>query len=199
MRILYGVQTTGHGHLVRSTPIIRELRGRGHVVDVVLSGPPPDPLWLDRIGSPLTTHPGLTFSAETLLGESVDFRATETGVSIDGANIVLESVDIPAANCLIHVIDAVLLPAQQSIGELVVASASGETPQFTVLLAAVEALGLTETVLDPESDLTVFAPTDAAFAAAFEALGVTAEDVLADTELLAAIDQIRWEQRDPAQ
>jgi uncharacterized protein (TIGR00661 family) len=64
MRILYGVQTTGHGHLVRSTPIIRELRGRGHVVDVVLSGQPPDPLWLDRIGSPLATHPGLTFSAE---------------------------------------------------------------------------------------------------------------------------------------
>ncbi|MBW4437213.1 MAG: fasciclin domain-containing protein [Pleurocapsa minor GSE-CHR-MK-17-07R] len=130
---------------------------------------------------------GLTYSVETLLGESVDFRATETGVSIDGANIVLESVDIPASNGLIHVIDAVLLPAQQSVGELVVASASAETPQFTVLLAAVEALGLTETVLDPESDLTVFAPTDAAFAAAFEALGVTAEDVLADTELLAAI------------
>ena len=29
MRILYGVQTTGHGHLVRSTPIIRQLRERG--------------------------------------------------------------------------------------------------------------------------------------------------------------------------
>jgi uncharacterized protein (TIGR00661 family) len=63
MRILYGIQTTGHGHLVRSTPIVRELRRRGHAVDVVLSGPPPDPLWLDRIGLPLATHPGLTFSA----------------------------------------------------------------------------------------------------------------------------------------
>ena len=64
MRILYGVQTTGHGHLVRSTPIIRQLRERGHQVDVLLSGPPPDPAWPARIGAPLTTRPGLTFSAD---------------------------------------------------------------------------------------------------------------------------------------
>lgn len=64
MRILYGVQTTGHGHLVRSTPLIRGLRARGHSVDVLLSGPPPDPVWAERIGPPFTTHPGLTFSAD---------------------------------------------------------------------------------------------------------------------------------------
>ena len=64
MRILYGVQTTGHGHLVRSTPVILELRKLGHQVDVVLSGPPPDTAWLARIGAPLTTRPGLTFSAD---------------------------------------------------------------------------------------------------------------------------------------
>lgn len=64
MRILYGVQTTGHGHLVRSTPIILELRKLGHQVDVLLSGPPPDPAWLTRIGAPLSTRPGLTFSAD---------------------------------------------------------------------------------------------------------------------------------------
>lgn len=64
MRILYGVQTTGHGHLVRSTPIIRQLRERGHQVDVLLSGPPPDPAWLARIGEPFTTRPGLTFAAD---------------------------------------------------------------------------------------------------------------------------------------
>lgn len=64
MRILYGVQTTGHGHLVRSTPVILELRRLGHQVDVLLSGPPPDAAWLARIGAPLTTRPGLTFSAD---------------------------------------------------------------------------------------------------------------------------------------
>lgn len=64
MRILYGVQTTGHGHLVRSTPIIHQLRERGHHVDVLLSGPPPDPAWPARIGEPLATRPGLTFAAD---------------------------------------------------------------------------------------------------------------------------------------
>lgn len=64
MRILYGVQTTGHGHLVRSTPIIRGLRDHGHAVDVVLSGPAVDPLWPRRIGAPVTLHPGLTFAAD---------------------------------------------------------------------------------------------------------------------------------------
>jgi uncharacterized protein (TIGR00661 family) len=64
MRILYGVQTTGHGHLVRSTPIIHGLRAAGHQVEVLLSGPPPDPAWITRVGAPLTQRPGLTFSAE---------------------------------------------------------------------------------------------------------------------------------------
>jgi uncharacterized protein (TIGR00661 family) len=64
VRILYGVQTTGHGHLVRSTPIIRALRARGHVVDVLLSGPAVDPLWPGRIGAPIARHPGLTFAVE---------------------------------------------------------------------------------------------------------------------------------------
>jgi uncharacterized surface protein with fasciclin (FAS1) repeats len=44
-----------------------------------------------------------------------------------------------------------------------------------------------ETLSDPEAELTVFAPTDAAFAAAFEAMGVTPADVLADPENLTAI------------
>ena len=40
VRILYGVQTTGQGHLVRSTPIIRALRDRGHEVDVLTCAHP---------------------------------------------------------------------------------------------------------------------------------------------------------------
>jgi basic membrane lipoprotein Med (substrate-binding protein (PBP1-ABC) superfamily) len=64
-----------------------------------------------------------------------------------------------------------------------VAEAAGS---FTTLLAAVEAAGLVETLAGP-GPFTVFAPTDEAFAAALEALGVTAEDLLADTELLTSI------------
>lgn len=60
-----------------------------------------------------------------------------------------------------------------------------EAGDFTTLLAAAEAAGLVETLSTQE--LTVFAPTDEAFAAALESLGLTAEQLLADTEQLTAI------------
>jgi uncharacterized surface protein with fasciclin (FAS1) repeats len=60
-----------------------------------------------------------------------------------------------------------------------VASAAGD---FTTLLAAAEAAGLVET-LSGEGPLTVFAPTDEAFAAALESLGLTAEELLASEDL----------------
>ncbi len=57
---------------------------------------------------------------------------------------------------------------------------------FTTLLAAAEAAGLVD-ALKGDGPLTVFAPTDEAFAAALAALGLTAEELLADTETLTSI------------
>ena len=57
---------------------------------------------------------------------------------------------------------------------------------FTTLVAAVQAAGLVETLSGP-GPFTVFAPTDEAFAAALESLGLTAEELLADTETLTSI------------
>ncbi len=64
-----------------------------------------------------------------------------------------------------------------------VAAANGS---FTTLVAAVEAANLVET-LSGEDPYTVFAPTDEAFATALTALGITAEELLADTELLTSV------------
>ncbi len=61
-----------------------------------------------------------------------------------------------------------------------------EAGDFTTLVAAVDAAGLVDT-LNSEGPFTVFAPTDAAFEAALEALGLTAEELLADTELLTSV------------
>jgi len=61
-----------------------------------------------------------------------------------------------------------------------------EAGQFSTLIAAIDAAGLGET-LEGEGPFTVLAPTDAAFDAAFDALGITAEELLADTETLTAI------------
>ena len=61
-----------------------------------------------------------------------------------------------------------------------------EAGQFSTLVAAIEAAGLEET-LSGEGPFTVFAPTDAAFEDAFDVLGITAEELLADTETLTSI------------
>lgn len=63
---------------------------------------------------------------------------------------------------------------------------ASDTAEFSTLVAAVEAAGLVET-LNSDGPFTVFAPTDVAFAAALEELGLTAEELLADTELLTRI------------
>jgi transforming growth factor-beta-induced protein len=64
-----------------------------------------------------------------------------------------------------------------------VAIASGE---FPTLVAAIEAAGLVDTLNGP-GPLTVFAPTEEAFAAALDALGMTADELLADTETLTSV------------
>lgn len=61
------------------------------------------------------------------------------------------------------------------------------SPDFDTLVAAVQAAGLEEALADPDATLTVFAPTNEAFAAALEALGLTADELLADTETLTSI------------
>lgn len=58
---------------------------------------------------------------------------------------------------------------------------------FDTLVAAVQAAGLVDALSDPDAELTVFAPTNEAFEAALAELGITADELLADTELLTAI------------
>lgn len=57
---------------------------------------------------------------------------------------------------------------------------------FTTLAAALEAADLVDT-LKGEGPFTVFAPTDAAFEAALADLGLTADELLADTTTLTSI------------
>jgi uncharacterized surface protein with fasciclin (FAS1) repeats len=101
-------------------------------------------------------------------------------LKINGSNVIIK--DIVAANGVIHVIDAVLAPPSAGPGTIVeVAAANGA---FTTLLTAVEAANLTGALLDPAADLTVFAPTDDAFAAVDAA---TLEALLADPDALANV------------
>jgi LPXTG-motif cell wall-anchored protein len=69
-----------------------------------------------------------------------------------------------------------------------IAENASADPQFSTLVAALGAADLVGPFdACDDAKTTVFAPTNAAFEAAFTALGVTAEQVLADTELLTTI------------
>ena len=74
----------------------------------------------------------------------------------------------------------------ETMGETVYDVAAG-SEDFSTLVAAVDAAGLQDALADPEATLTVFAPTNDAFEAALTALGITAEELLADTETLTSI------------
>ena len=71
--------------------------------------------------------------------------------------------------------------AEKDIVDTAVAAGS-----FTVLVEAVKAAGLVDALKAP-GPLTVFAPTDEAFAAALKSLNITKEQLLADKAKLAAI------------
>ena len=115
----------------------------------------------------------------TLNGADVTVTINTDGVFINDAQVTV--ADLIADNGVVHVIDAVLLPPTPESNTVVDIIVNSE--DHTTLEAAVVAAGLVET-LSGEGPFTVFAPTDAAFAALPEG---TVEAVLADIDLLTAI------------
>jgi uncharacterized surface protein with fasciclin (FAS1) repeats len=101
--------------------------------------------------------------------------AQDGGVLDDRATIV--NADLVASNGVIHVIDRVLLPTK-TIADIAVADS-----RFSTLVAALTEADLVGAVADETASLTVFAPTNDAFAAALEALDLTAAELLASPDL----------------
>jgi len=89
-----------------------------------------------------------------------------------------ETRDVEASNGIIHVLNGVLVPPADSISEV----AAGNE-DFSVLVAALSAADLVSVLDDDTAEFTVFAPTNAAFADALAALGITADALLADPGL----------------
>jgi uncharacterized surface protein with fasciclin (FAS1) repeats len=77
--------------------------------------------------------------------------------------------------------DDMNMEATQTIAEI---AAGNEN--LTILTAALKAAGL-DTMLMEDTKYTVFAPTDDAFAPVLEKLGVTKEELLANTDLLKKV------------
>ncbi len=95
-------------------------------------------------------------AATTVNGQRVDIKVNGGKVYVDQASVV--TTDILCSNGVIHVIDQVLLPSTDSIPET-----ANKTGIFKTLLVTANATGLVD-VLSGDKPLTMFAPTDDAFA-----------------------------------
>lgn len=136
---------------------------------------------VDAADQVTTLLAGATFGSEGT--ELVDNEP-----DVANPNIVIE--DIGAANGTIQAIDRVLLPIdipgndapEPDLPTLagIVAASGGTFDQdgtdFDLLLTAVQTAGLVGALDDPDADLTVFAPNDAAFVGLSQALGFEGSD-----------------------
>ncbi|MGY8643311.1 MAG: CIA30 family protein [Verrucomicrobiales bacterium] len=114
-------------------------------------------------------HPGSAELADalrsgelkTVEGTSVEAIFSKGRVRINNAAVL--DADIKCTDGIIHVIDTVLLPESKPKPKNLLTTAEG-AGSFTTLLAAAKAAGLVP-ALEGKDPLTVFAPTDEAFAA----------------------------------
>lgn len=161
----------------------------------------PDFLLTKLVSAPYKTELGLILEyhvlpgdvkAASVLGKTQEVASVGGGkLQVDGSNgkVVINgsanvtTADVAASNGTIHAIDSVLLP---TIVDTAVAYDDGTT-KFSSLVAAVTAADLVGTLSGP-GPYTVFAPTDAAFAALKAELGDAAFNaVLADKPKLTKI------------
>lgn len=97
----------------------------------------------------------------------------------NAANIV--ATDVMTGNGVVHVIDKVVLPESKNLVQI-----AQSKPDFSILVEAVVAAGLVDTITSAK-DLTIFAPTNAAFASLLTELNLTKEQLFADKALLTSV------------
>lgn len=110
-----------------------------------------------------------------LSGQTIDVDISN-GVTLNGSSKVT-SADVDASNGVIHIIDEVLFP--EEFYSMTLAQIVAGSPDHTILLSALgkpELSDLLAAANDPTADLTVFAPTNAAFEGVLAALGMTSID-----------------------
>ena len=124
-------------------------------------------------------------SAATLSGANIPvlINSETDSLTFGGATIITK--DIYTSNGIIHVIDTIVIADVEipdPLGSVV--DVAVENGNFTTLVAALQATGLSSVLDNSDETFTVFAPTDAAF----DLLGQdTIADLLADTDTLSDI------------
>jgi uncharacterized protein (TIGR00661 family) len=98
MKILYGIQATGNGHINRSREVVSALKRAGHVIYVVFSGRDQKKLWDVEAFEPFSVYKGLTFGVsrgrirylKTLMGlDPIQFLRDVAGFDVDSFDVIV--------------------------------------------------------------------------------------------------------------
>lgn len=147
----------------------------------VLSGRKAAADFANGSSSQVTIRPA---SAAGVNDNTVYLSKGAAGVFLNGSTKVT-TADVPASNGIIHIIDKVLLPPTGTI-----AAAAVATPALSTLVEALrrttspDIAALLAAASNPASNITVFAPTNAAFQALLTALNRPNLAAVTDAELL---------------
>jgi uncharacterized surface protein with fasciclin (FAS1) repeats len=148
----------------------------------------------DKLSSILTYHVlGSKVEAQAALSSAGNTVETVNGaniaLSLSGENLLINTstvtaTDVMADNGVIHVIDSVLMPPAPTESNANIVATAKANGNFNTLIAALERTGLDSVLSDDSGTFTVFAPTDAAFAAIGDKLINT---LLANPDVLSDI------------
>jgi transforming growth factor-beta-induced protein len=107
-------------------------------------------------GTVMSTDLSNGMKVKTVQGKHITITIQNSNVYIDNAKVT--TADIVCSNGVIHVIDAVIVPMNNIVETAI-------EKGFETLVTAVVAADLAATLSNEDVQFTVFAPTDAAFAA----------------------------------
>merc|ERR1712176_1089710 len=125
--------------------------------------------------TPTTTNTTATATDETEEEEGTADESAEASSSSSGDEAEASAYNQGSEDCIYGDHPTSLVDTAASV------------PEFSTLLAALNASGLVEALSDPSTKLTVFAPTDDAFAKLLKKSNVTAEEVLGNKDFLTTV------------
>lgn len=135
-------------------------------------------------GGAITVAQSSENMTETAKGDKVSLSFVDSLLFVNGAKV--SAADVMADNGVIHVIDNVIMPPAErgTPTQNIVEVALADPDTFSTLVTALTAADLVTTLSNEEATFTVFAPTNAAFAAVSpDALAA----LLADSEALTSV------------
>lgn len=105
-------------------------------------------------------------------------------------NAKVLTADVMAGKSIVHIVNTVLIPPtpEPEPSPETIASVASTVDDLSILVEAVSAAPrILALATDPKAEVTVFAPTNAAFAAVLDALDITKDELLSNTELLTKV------------